>query len=122
MKTMETTEEVSSRGVEKRAERHKCQRSAPFAREKPRVDGKKDLQIYGAGRKSRKRPALVVGQKPYGKCQINIDVQRTMRLNTMNIGHTSALVALACLAALVPCARAQQSTPLVVTNAHYQME
>jgi hypothetical protein len=27
------------------------------------------LQIYGAGRKSRKRPTLVVGKKPYGKCQ-----------------------------------------------------
>ena len=70
MKTPATTEEVSSRGVEKRAERHKCQRSAPFAKEKPRVDLKKGLQIYGAGRKSRKRPTLVVGQKPYGKCQI----------------------------------------------------
>jgi hypothetical protein len=40
----------------------------------------------------------------------------------MNIGPTSALVALACLAALVPCAHAQQNTSLVVTNAHYRME
>jgi len=37
MKTPETTEEVSSRGVEKRAERHKGQRSAPFAGEKRRA-------------------------------------------------------------------------------------
>jgi hypothetical protein len=41
MKTTETTEEVSSHGVEKHVERHKCQRSAPFAREKPRADWKR---------------------------------------------------------------------------------
>jgi thiamine transporter ThiT len=29
------------------------------------------VQIYGAGRKSRKRPTLVVGKNPYGKCQFN---------------------------------------------------
>jgi hypothetical protein len=33
VKTPETTGEVSSPGVEKRAERPKCQRSSPFARE-----------------------------------------------------------------------------------------
>jgi hypothetical protein len=33
---------------------------------------KKFLQIYGAGRKSRKRPTLVVGKKPYGKCQFKL--------------------------------------------------
>ena len=76
MKTTETTEEVSSHGVEKRVERHKCQRSAPCAREKPRADWKKDLQICGAGRKSRKRPTLVVGKKPNGKYQINDERQR----------------------------------------------
>jgi hypothetical protein len=31
--------------------------------------GKKDLQICEAGRKSRKRPTLVVGQKPNGESQ-----------------------------------------------------
>jgi hypothetical protein len=69
MKTMETTEEVSSHRVEKRVERRTWQQIDPCAREKPRVDLKKGLQIYGAGRESRKRPTLVVGQKPYGKCQ-----------------------------------------------------
>jgi hypothetical protein len=69
MKTMETTEAVSSDGMEKRVKRHKSQRSAPCAREKPGTDWKKTLQIYGAGRKSRKRPTLVVGKKPYGKSQ-----------------------------------------------------
>jgi hypothetical protein len=39
-------------------------------REKPGTDWKKTLQIYGAGRKSRKRPTLVVVKKPYGKCQV----------------------------------------------------
>jgi hypothetical protein len=52
MKTTETTERVSSHGVEKRAERHKCQRSDSCAREKPRADWKKDLRTCGAGRKS----------------------------------------------------------------------
>jgi hypothetical protein len=51
MKTMETTEDVSSYGVEKRVERHKSQRSAIVVREKPMADWKKDLQIFEAGRK-----------------------------------------------------------------------
>jgi hypothetical protein len=33
------------------------------------ADWKKDLQLCGAGRKSRKRRTLVVGRKPNGKCQ-----------------------------------------------------
>jgi hypothetical protein len=70
MKTMETTEEVSLRGVEKRAERTKFKRSTPFGGEKRRAAGKKDLQIYGAGIKSQKRPALVVGKKPNWKSRI----------------------------------------------------
>ncbi len=74
---METTEAVSSYGVEKRVEKHECQRSAPFAREKPKVNRKRNLQICGAGRKSRKRPKLVVGKKPNGKCQMNIGVNAT---------------------------------------------
>jgi hypothetical protein len=65
VKTTATTEEVSSHGVEKRAERHKCQRSAPFAREKPRTDCKRGLQIYGASGKSRKRPMWFMGKPDY---------------------------------------------------------
>src|ERR1017187_4754910 len=82
VKTPETTEEVSSHGVEKRAERHKCQRSAPFAREKRRADWKKDLQTCGEGRESRKRPKLVVGQKPNGKSQMKSLTSRTRILAT----------------------------------------
>jgi hypothetical protein len=78
VKTPETTEEVSSHGVEKRAERHKCQRRAPFAREKLKADWENGLQICGAGRKSRRRPTLVMGKKPNGKSRLK--------------GHAQALV------------------------------
>src|ERR1035437_6104091 len=80
MKTPATTEEVSSRGVEKRVERRKCQRIAPFAREKPRVDGKKDLQICGAGRKSEKRPTLIVGKQSNGKSRFTMEKRHNERL------------------------------------------
>jgi hypothetical protein len=40
------------------------------AGQKPRADWRNDLQIRGAGRKSRKLPTPVVGMKPYGKCQL----------------------------------------------------
>jgi hypothetical protein len=72
VKTSATTEEVSSRGVEKRVKRHKCQRSAPFAGEKPMADWKNSLQSRRAGRKSRKTPTPVVGNKPYGKSRLII--------------------------------------------------
>jgi hypothetical protein len=42
----------------------------PSAREKPRTEWKNDLRICGAGRKSRKRPTLVVGKNPNGKFQL----------------------------------------------------
>jgi hypothetical protein len=87
MKTTETTEEVSSRRVEKRAEMHKCQRNAPFAREKWRVDWKKGLQTGGEGRKSRKSPTLVVGKKPNG------NVSKMILL--FDIGNTNTHVGLA---------------------------
>src|SRR5260221_10665908 len=45
-------------------------RSMPFAREKPGADWKMDLQTRGAGRKSRRRPTLVVGMKPNGKSRM----------------------------------------------------
>jgi hypothetical protein len=76
VKTPETTEEVSLHGVEKRVEWHKCQRSAPFAREKPRADWENGLQICGAGRKSQKRPTLVVGKNPNGKYRVKYEESR----------------------------------------------
>jgi hypothetical protein len=63
MKTMETTEEVSSRGVEKHAERHKCQRSAPFAREKPRRYWKKGLANLWRRKKFTKKVHAGRGQE-----------------------------------------------------------
>src|ERR1035437_4971412 len=77
MKTMETTEEVSSPRVEKRVKRRHWQQIEPCAREKPRVDWKKDLQVCGEGRESRKRSTLVVDKKPYGKCQITSSKHRS---------------------------------------------
>jgi len=44
------------------------------------LDWKKDLQICGAGRKSRKRPTLVVGKKPNGECQLIWIAQTRMNL------------------------------------------
>ncbi len=40
----------------------------------------------------------------------------------MNLAHSSALAAMSCLAALMPCTQAQQHDPLVVNNAQYRME
>jgi hypothetical protein len=76
MKTMDTTEEVSLDDMEKHVERLKCQRNAPFAREKPWANRKNELQIYGTGAKSQKRPTLVAGQEarweiPIKKGRIN---------------------------------------------------
>jgi hypothetical protein len=51
MKTIETTEEVSSDGMEKCVERRNWRQIVTCAREKTRVDWKKSLQICGAGRK-----------------------------------------------------------------------
>jgi hypothetical protein len=70
VKTPENTEEVSFHPAENRLGRTERHRNTPSDREKPRADWKKGLQICGAGRKSRKRPALVVGKKPNGKNQL----------------------------------------------------
>jgi hypothetical protein len=43
----------------------------PLCQRKPMADWEKDLQIRGAGGKSRKRPTPVVGMNPNGKCQLN---------------------------------------------------
>jgi hypothetical protein len=70
MNTTETTEEVSLHGAEKRVERPKVNEALPLPEKNGGRTGKKDLLICGAGRNSQKRPTLVVGKKPYGKCQI----------------------------------------------------
>jgi hypothetical protein len=69
MKTTTSTEEVSSHPVEKGRCEPKKHRNSPVPENNRNGLDKKFLQIYGAGRKSRKRPTLVVGKKPYGKCQ-----------------------------------------------------
>jgi hypothetical protein len=55
----------------KRALEAKKHRNTPSAREKRGADSKKDLQICGAGGKSRKRPTLFVGEKSNGKFRMN---------------------------------------------------
>ena len=70
MKTTTSTEEVSSHPVEKGRCEPKKHRNSPVPENNRNGLDKKFLQIYGAGRKSRKRPTLVVGKKPYGKCQM----------------------------------------------------
>ena len=75
MKTMETKEEVSSHPGEKGQWSQKWHRNILSASGRPRLDwGKgwgKGLQICELGEESKKRPTLVVDQKPNGKSQID---------------------------------------------------
>ena len=70
MKITAPTEAVSSPPEEKWHWTQKCRRNASCAGQKPVVDWKNDLQIEGAGRKSKKQPTPFVGIKPNGKSQI----------------------------------------------------
>jgi hypothetical protein len=63
MKTMASTEEVCSPGVEKRVERIKWPRIAPFAREKPRADWKKVLEYLWSRKKITKKAHAGRGQE-----------------------------------------------------------
>jgi NADH:ubiquinone oxidoreductase subunit len=76
MKTIKTTEEMSSHPGEKRAWEHKRASEHAFAREKPKTDWKNGLQICGEGTKSRKRPTPVVGKNPNGKYQLIYSICR----------------------------------------------
>jgi hypothetical protein len=52
----------------------------------PVRDGlKKDLQICGVGRKSRKRPTLFVGKKSNGKSQLTTDLRLRLLSDTQTI-------------------------------------
>jgi len=69
IKTTATTEEVYSPPGENEHWSQQWGRNTSYAEEKPELTGKKFLQTDGAGGKSRKRPTLFVGMKPYGKSQ-----------------------------------------------------
>jgi hypothetical protein len=69
MKTTATTEAVSSPPGENEHWSQQWRRNTSRVEQKPVVGWKNDLQIQGAGRKSRKQPTPVVGIKPNGKCQ-----------------------------------------------------
>jgi hypothetical protein len=65
---METTEEVSSDGIEKRVERRKSRRSAPCASEKRRKDwGKRLANLWGRKKSTKKAHA---GRGPETKWEI----------------------------------------------------
>jgi hypothetical protein len=65
--------------VEGRVARSKKHRNTASARDKLSADRKTDLQICGAGRKSRKRLTLFVGRNPKGKYQLNNYSKKTKR-------------------------------------------
>ena len=70
MKTTATTEAVSSPPEENEHWHQQWRRNTSRTGQKMRADLKNDLQIQGAGRKSRKPPTSVVGIKPYGKSHV----------------------------------------------------
>jgi hypothetical protein len=63
MKTMETTEEMSSVGMEKRVERRNWRQIDPCAREKPMADWKKVLANLGSGKRITKKAYAGRGQE-----------------------------------------------------------
>jgi len=72
MKTMATTEEVSSDGMEKPVERRNWRQIACCAREKRTADLKKVLANPWKRKNITKRPTPFVGKQPNGKCQIKL--------------------------------------------------
>jgi len=57
----------------------KWRQNTSCAGQKRMADWKNVMQIRGAGRKSRKPSTLVVGMKPYGKCQVSVSTPRLPR-------------------------------------------
>ena len=105
---------MSSHGVEKRVKRRNWQQIDPCAREKTRADWKKDLQICGEGRKSRKRSALVV-DKPYGKCQFTcLDDS----INMYSMKSIRFILTLSLLS-LVGCTVPNPKTDTIEKNSNY---
>jgi hypothetical protein len=66
MKTTATTEAVSSPPGEKEHWSQQWHRNTSCSGQKPVVDWKNDLQIQGAGRKSRKQPTPFVALNHMG--------------------------------------------------------
>jgi len=70
IKTTATKKGVSSPPEENEQWSQQWRRNTTCAGQKPRADWKNVLQIRGAGRKSQKQPAPVVGNEPNGKSQL----------------------------------------------------
>jgi hypothetical protein len=79
MKTMETTDEVSSHPGGKGAWEDRRASEHPLAREKSRPDWENGLQICVEGTKSRKRLTPVVGKKSNGKSRIKFPIRSWLR-------------------------------------------
>jgi hypothetical protein len=85
MKTMEITEEVYSHRVEKRVKRHKCQRSAPFTREKTIGGLEKGLANLWSRRKITKKAHATVDKKPNGKSRLITRVWTTKARTLLSV-------------------------------------
>jgi hypothetical protein len=70
---METTEEVSSNGMEKCVERHEWRQIGPFASEKPMADWKKVLAILWSRKRITKKAHAGRGQETIWEIPIDID-------------------------------------------------
>ena len=94
MKTRETTEEMSSHGVEKRVERRKSQRSAPCAREKPRAVrknvGKRTCKLADQEENHEKGPRWSWARNQMGNVSLDLAVQCSQPPNFDSVwGETS---------------------------------
>src|SRR5208283_6169174 len=98
MNTMETTEEVSLHPGENGHASQKKHRNTPGAREKPWANWKKGLAILWSRKRITKTPTLVVGKKPYGKCQLR---KPTMKKSPNPIRFLPASGNVHCLGRLV---------------------
>src|ERR1017187_7218775 len=108
MKTMETTGEVSSDGMEKCVERHNWRQIITCAREKPR-GLEKVLANLWSRRKLQKSSTLVVGKKPYGKSRF----MRLFRLwMPLNVIRAVCFIGLCCAMPLHLQAQAWTNTTL----------
>jgi hypothetical protein len=118
---MKTAEEVSSRGVEKCADRHKWQRNAPFASGIPWANWKKGLATLWSRERIAKTPTPVVGQNPYGKCQRKrLDHHFSAKFHVAAIMRTLLTFAFALLlgvSAVTP-ARAAAPDPQTIADAY----
>jgi hypothetical protein len=90
----------------------------PRAGEKPRADWENDLQTCSNGRKSRKRPTLVVDKKSNGECQLNIVYMNNLQ-NIARIINASKVIAIIGLQSIFAgCASQQPAAENIAAENH----